>query len=124
MIAVPREVADTGFLRGNVAAALTYFTIIPAILFLKLMPFKQNHFVRFHAFQSIFLTLFALLAALLLRLAFALLAMIPGFGYLSAWLVVILAVLALFLIWMVAVVKALQGERFKLPLVGGFAERS
>jgi len=28
-----------------------------------------------------------------------------------------------FVIWLVLVVKALQGERFRLPLVGDFAEQ-
>jgi uncharacterized membrane protein len=31
--------------------------------------------------------------------------------------------LGFFVIWVVLVVKALQGEMFKLPLVGDFAER-
>jgi uncharacterized membrane protein len=31
--------------------------------------------------------------------------------------------LAFFIVWVVLIVKALQGEMFKLPLVGEFAER-
>jgi uncharacterized membrane protein len=30
--------------------------------------------------------------------------------------------LGFFVIWLVLVVKALQGERFTLPVIGGFAE--
>ena len=41
-------------LTDNVAGALAYLTIIPAILFLVLEPFNKRRFVRFHAFQSIF----------------------------------------------------------------------
>lgn len=124
MIDVPGAVASTGFLTENVAGALAYFTIIPALLFLRISPFKRNHFVRFHSFQSLFLAIAAALAALVLRGIFPLLTLVPWLGYLLAWLVVLLVGLAAALLWMVAVVKALQGELFKLPVIGGFAERA
>jgi uncharacterized membrane protein len=38
-------------------------------------------------------------------------------------LVSMLVSLALVVIWLVVIVKALQGEMYKLPLVGDFAER-
>lgn len=123
MIAAPGAVASTGFLKENVAGALAYVTFIPALIFLRIMPFKRNHFVRFHSFQSIFLLLAGLLVALVVRLLFPLLTLIPWLGYLLAWLAVLLVVLAWALLWAVAVVKALQGELFKLPVIGGLAER-
>jgi uncharacterized membrane protein len=48
---------------------------------------------------------------------------IPGFGRLFFLLVSMVVSLAFFAVWIVLIVKALQGERFKLPLVGDFAER-
>ena len=39
----------------NIAGVLAYITIIPAVVFLVLEPFKRNFFVRFHAFQHLFL---------------------------------------------------------------------
>lgn len=124
MIAVPGAVASTGFLKENVAGALAYFTFIPALVFLRIMPFKRNHFVRFHSFQSIYLLLAGLLVALGMRLVFPLLTLIPWLGYLLAWLAVLLVLLAWAMLWAVAVVKAFQGELFKLPVIGGFAERA
>ena len=41
-------------LTDNVAGALAYVTIIPAIIFLVLEPFNKKRFIRFHAFQCIF----------------------------------------------------------------------
>jgi uncharacterized membrane protein len=38
----------------NAAAGLAYLTIIPAIVFLIVVPFKSSSSVRFHAWQSIF----------------------------------------------------------------------
>jgi uncharacterized membrane protein len=124
MIDVPGAVASTSFLKENVAGALAYFTIVPALLFLGLMPFKRNHFVRFHSFQSIYLLISGVLIALVMRLMFPLLTLIPWLGYLLAWLIVLLGLLAWTLLWAVAVVKAFQGELFKLPVIGGLAERA
>lgn len=125
MIAVPGgAVATTGYLKENVAGALAYFTFIPAIVFLRTMPFKRNHFVRFHSFQSIFLLIAGVPIALAVRLIFPLITLIPWLGYLLAWLAVLLVLLAWVLLWAVAVVKAFQGELFKLPVIGGLAERA
>ena len=124
MIDVPGAVANTGFIKENVAGALAYFTFVPALIFLGIMPFKRNHFVRFHSFQSIFLLISGVLIALVMKLMFSLLAMIPRVGYLLAWLAALLVLLAFALVWVVAVVKAFQGELFKLPLIGGLAERT
>jgi uncharacterized membrane protein len=123
-IAVPGAVANTGFLKENVAGALAYFTFIPALVFLRIMPFKRNHFVRFHSFQSIFLIIAGLAIAVGLRLCFAVLTFIPMFGYMLAWLVALLVALAGVILWLVVVVKAFQGELFKLPVIGGLAERA
>ena len=35
----------------------------------------------------------------------------------------VVAILAAFVIWLVLIVKALQGEPFQLPLLGDFAEQ-
>jgi uncharacterized membrane protein len=124
MIDVPSAVAGVGFLKENVAGALAYFTFIPALIFLGIMPFKRNHFVRFHSFQSIFLLISGVLIALVMKLMFSLLAVIPRVGYLLAWLAALLVLLAFALVWAVSVVKAFQGELFKLPLIGDLAERT
>lgn len=124
MIAVPSAAASTGFLKENVAGALAYFTFVPALVFLAMMPFKRNHFVRFHSFQSIYLLVAGLLVALVMKLVYPLLTMIPWLGYLLAWLTMLLVLLAWVMLWAVAVVKAFQGELFRLPVIGGFAERA
>jgi uncharacterized membrane protein len=123
MIAVPGAVASTGWLKENVAGALAYVTFIPAVFFLRMLPFKRNHFVRFHSFQSIFLICAGILAAIGLRVLFAVLTLIPMLGYMLAWLVVLLVVLAGVILWLVLMVKAWQGEMFKLPVIGELAEK-
>jgi uncharacterized membrane protein len=123
MIDAPSTVGSTGFLKENVAGALAYLTFIPALIFLWIMPFKRNHFVRFHSLQSIFFAIAIVVAAVVMRILFAVLAVIPAIGFLVGWLAVILVALAWVITWLVVMVKALQGELFKLPWIGHMAER-
>jgi uncharacterized membrane protein len=50
--------------------------------------------------------------------------MIPVVGPLVLVLISVFLGLAAFVVWLVLVVKALQGERFKLPALGDFAEQN
>ncbi len=42
-------------LSDNAAGALAYVTVIPAIIFLIVEPYNKNPYIKFHAWQSIFL---------------------------------------------------------------------
>jgi uncharacterized membrane protein len=112
-----------GVLPENVAGALAYFTIIPAIIFLLVEPYNKNRFVRFHCFQCFGLCLVGLVAGATLRIAGFVLFFIPAFGPLLLLLVSMVVGLAFLAIWAVLIVKALQGEMLELPLVGEFAEQ-
>ena len=111
----------TGGLRDNIAAAMAYLTFVPAVVFLVAAPFKKNRFIRFHAFQSILLTLTAVLAGLALKLIFLVLSLIR-LGHLLLLLISGIVVFGCVILWLVLRVKALQGVLFKLPLIGGLAE--
>jgi uncharacterized membrane protein len=120
---VERAHGTVGALPETLAGALSYFTIIPAILFLLIEPYNKNRFVRFHSFQSLGMSLVALIVGALLRVIGFVGFFIPMLGPLLVWLVSGIVLLAFFAVWAVLVVKALQGEMFKLPLVGDFAGR-
>ncbi len=124
MIAAPAAVGTTGWLKENIAGALAYVTIIPAIIFLRIKPFKRNLFVRFHSWQSIFMLLAGIVVGFAVKVAFSIFTLIPRFGYLFGWLTVVLVFLGWVFAWLVVIVKALQGERFKLPIIGDFAEKA
>lgn len=111
-----------GALSENVAGALAYFTFLPAILFLFLEPYRRNVFIRFHALQSFLLTAAIVLLALVLRLASYALLVIPVLGPLLVVLVAVVAGLAAVFLWLVLVVKTFQGQPFKIPVLGDFAE--
>jgi len=115
--------STVGGLPETLAGALAYFLVVPAIVFLFVPPFSKNRFVRFHSFQCLGLCLVGVVIGAALRIAGVLLAFIPVVGHLLVALFTMLVSLAFFVVWVVLVVKALQGEMFKLPLVGDFAEK-
>ena len=104
-------------LSDNGAGAIAYLTIVPAIVFLIMPPYNKSPYVRFHAWQSIFLTV----AAIALYIVLAILVRIPFFGLLIIPLMLVVD-LALFILWLVAVLKALNGVKFNIPIIGPLAE--
>jgi uncharacterized membrane protein len=120
MRTVERARGTVGALPEPVAGALAYF-LVPTIVFLLIEPYKGNRFVRFHSFQCLGLCLVGLVVGAMLRVAGYALFFIPALGRLLFLLVSMVVSLALVAIWVVLIVKALQGETFKLPLVGPFA---
>jgi len=79
--------------------------------------------VRFHSFQCLLLWGAAILLAIALKLAGLLLFIIPVLGPLLVVLVSAVVGLGTVVIWLVLVVKAFQGESYKLPLLGEYAAR-
>jgi uncharacterized membrane protein len=98
-------------LEPNVASLLCY-TVgwITGIVFFILE--KENKLVRFHALQSI-------IVFGAITIASALLDWIPIVGGFFAAVIGIIA----FVLWIVLMVKAYQGEKYKIPLAGDFAEK-
>lgn len=98
-------------LQPNVAALLSYLAgFITGIIFYLIE--KENKFVRFHAMQSI-LT-FGGLFILQMILAF-----IPVIG----WILIPVISIASLILWIVLMIKAYQGEEFKLPIIADIAEK-
>jgi len=79
---------------------------------------KENKFVRFHAMQSI--VTFG--AFTVLSILFSILEQVNVVWVLFWILQLAIGVLAVVL-WIVLMVKAYQGERFKLPIAGDLAEK-
>jgi uncharacterized membrane protein len=121
MQAEPRAQGTIGALPAGIAGAVAYFTFVPAIVFLILEPYNKNRFLRFHSVQCLLLWAAATLVAIALKLASVVLFIIPVLGPLLVYLVSGVVALAAAVIWLVLVVKAFQGEMFRLPLLGDFA---
>jgi uncharacterized membrane protein/ribosomal protein L40E len=114
-----RQVAgSTTSLEPNIAGLLCYVLgWITGLVFILIE--KENKFVRFHAMQSI--VTFGAFTILWIPLSiFVRLDILWGLFWVIELIVSILA----FVLWIVLMVKAYQGERFKLPIAGDIAEKN
>ncbi len=104
-----QEGSSTG-LDPNLAGLLCYLAgFITGIVFIVIE--KENRYVRFHAFQSL-----AVFGGL-----FVLSVILPVFPLIGPLLSFLVGIGSLIL-WIVLMVKAYQGERFKVPVAGDWAE--
>ena len=110
-------------LHDNAAGAIAYITILPAIIFLILPPYSKRPYVRFHALQCIFFYFVTYVVSWFLNLRVMVSELLTPSRYTGLdWLI-----LAIWFVWMLiwvwCAVAALNGKRFKLPLLGALAER-
>jgi len=105
----------------NIAAVISYLTIIPAGLLLFLEPFRRNRFVRFHAMQHLLLFAAAVVGLVVAGLLWMILQLIPFMRVLVFPFAGLIS-LAWFFLWLLLVVKAYHHEYFKLPYLGELAE--
>ena len=110
--------APAAGLADNIAGMLCYL-FIPAIVFLVLEPYSKRRFIRFHAFQCIFLAI----ALFVLGIGLSILWHIPFLGWLVFFLLWPLISLAELILWIILLLKAYQGQMFKLPMIGDMAEK-
>jgi uncharacterized membrane protein len=103
--------APAAGLQDNVAGLLAYL-LIPAIIFLVMEPYNRNRFIRFHAFQAI-----------IYEIAWLVVAAVLGVLPIINLLLLPLASLAFFIGWIICLIKAFQGQMFKLPMIGDIAEK-
>ena len=104
------EKSSTG-LAENVAGLLCYVLGWVSGLVFVLIE-QENKFVRFHAIQSIYVFGALTIAGIILG-------WIPFIGGVLATLISILG----FVLWIILMIRAYQGVRFKLPWAGNFAEK-
>jgi uncharacterized membrane protein len=110
---------------SNVAGLLCYILgFITGIIFLVIEPYKNDKFVRFHAFQSIFFNValivfwiaYMIVASILGFVSLGLLAMVMG-------LVGLLISLAVLVYWIFLMYKAYNNEIYKIPFIGDLAAK-
>ena len=107
----PTSAAASAGLSENTAGALAYVTIIPSIIFLVMEPYNRSSFIKFHAWQNIFLFLVLFVASFI--------NIIPILGQL----VFLVVGLAAFVFWIIAILQASKGAKYKIPVIGNFAEK-
>lgn len=105
------ETKSTFGLDRNIACALTYVGAwVTGLIFL--LSEKSDKTVRFHAMQSIiFFGGINIIQIVLGR--------IPLIG----WSIMPLLGLLAFVVWIICIIKAYQGDKFMLPVIGEIAEK-
>jgi uncharacterized membrane protein len=121
--------SSTG-LDENIAALLSYvMTWLTGLIFFLIE--KDSRLVRFHAMQALILGIIAAVASFVLWFLYFIVIIIANqiSGVLGT-LVSLLLGLVIFLLfgallvgWILGMVKAYQGQYFKLPVIGNFAEK-
>ena len=115
-------------LTPNVASLLCYLLMfvtcaVPVSGIVFLMIEKDNKDVRFHAWQSIALGVAFYVLYIGLHILTWIMAHIATIlGVIIGFLIPIL-ILATLILWIVGMVKAYQGERWKIPFLGDFAAK-
>jgi uncharacterized membrane protein len=118
MLETSKVAGSTTSLEPNVAGLLCYVLgWITGLVFILIE--KENKFVRFHAMQSI--VTFG--AFSVLWIPFSILSQMDILRVLFGILQAVTGILA-FVLWIVLMIKAYQGERYKLPIVGDIAEKN
>lgn len=109
-------------LAPNIASLLCYVcTPITGIIFILLE--KENKEVQFHAWQATIFGLGYIAVVIALEILSAILGAIVGFIGVVVGLLVPMVGLVAFIVWIIALIKAYQGERWKIPYLGDFAEK-
>jgi uncharacterized membrane protein len=118
----PSGGAQGTVLAPNIASLLCYICMpITSIIFLIIE--KENQDVRFHAWQGTAFGVGYIVLIIALELLAAILGAIASvLGIIVGFFVPIVG-LAAFVVWIVCLIKAYQGERWRIPVVGDFAAK-
>jgi uncharacterized membrane protein len=111
----PQDQKSSTGLDANVASALAYIPIV-AIIFLVIE--KGSRLVKFHSVQSLGLAV----GCFIIWFGLMVVGLIPIIGWLTLLLWPIFGI-AMFVIWLIALLKAFKGEWYKLPVIGDIAEK-
>ena len=109
----------------NAAGALAYLAgFITGIIFLVVVPYKRDPFVRFHAFQSIFFNIAWIgFWILWIILGLILSAVTKGLFFFIQMPIDLLITLGGLCLWAFLMYSAYQGKRFRIRVIGAFAAK-
>ena len=106
-------------MQDNMASALCYVGwFITGIVFLVMEPYSKNRAIRFHAFQSIFMSV----ALIAVEMVLTIIVPFSFYGWLY-YLLWRLFGLACFALWAFLIYSAYQGKTVLLPVIGPLAQK-
>ncbi len=115
--------------KNNGLAAVAYLAGLITGIPVFLVSEQKDKYVRFHAIQSIFFCIMAIVVGIILGLLAIPLGLTPwalGMVYSSIWIaygmVLVVYIILVVLIWLYLMINAYAGKKYKLPLIGNMAE--
>lgn len=109
-------------LAPNIAGMVCYLCMPLTSIFFLVME-KENKEIQFHVWQSLSLFVSFFAAYIALYIVSAIIGSVIGFlGFVIGLFIPLLGLLG-FALTLVCLVKAYQGERWKIPYLGDFAEK-
>ena len=110
----------------NIACTLCYIPfagLVISIVFLLIAPYNTNRTVRFHAFQSLLLSVAVIAIEIIFHIFFNIMIAIFGFfGLLTAIIWPIFG-LACFVLWLYLLFSTFQGKTVVVPVIGPIAQK-
>ncbi|MGA3069753.1 MAG: DUF4870 domain-containing protein [Terracidiphilus sp.] len=110
------------YFTDNTAGAIVYITFLPAVVYLFLPPYNSRPYVRYHAWQSIFLNIATFVTEVVVGTILGITVPHLPAGFIGLHLIWPAIDLFWLVIWILCAVKAFNGEEFKLPIIGALAE--
>ncbi len=106
----------------NLVSAICYIIGPFAAIFLFIAPYNTNKAVRFHAFQSLFLSIGLFAVNIVLSTLASSMFYVTGVGVLLA-LVMSFFGLAVLALYVILAIRAYQGQGIELPFLSQFARQ-
>ncbi len=118
----------------NVAAGLSYIPVCFVHLIVAiaiLITDKTNKLARFHAVQSLMLTVLMIASYIVTFIIVMVIVVAAGalnapalmFASFLVYAVFFIVVIAMFVMLVISCIKAFQGQIFKIPVIGGMADK-
>lgn len=112
--------ANQGGINDNIAGLLCYLGgFITGIIFLFVKP--DSKFVRFHAWQSIMVSILIAVLSIIITIIDIILAYIPIIGWLVSILLSMIFGIGVFVLWILLMIFAYQGKETHIPFAGQIA---
>jgi uncharacterized membrane protein len=113
--------SPTSGLESNIAGLLCYlFGWVSGLIFLLI---DKRPFVRFHAAQSIAISIAAVAIAIAFWIVTAIVTVLSGGIGVLMGLLFPLIMLGIFIAVIICMIKAFKNEKFKLPVIGDIVEK-
>ncbi len=112
-------------LSTNLAAALSYaLGFITGIIFLVLVPYKNDKFIRFHAMQSVLFCVACIAFSIVWSIGVGILVSTMGYWVLTIDVPLrLLAGLGIFVYWLYVMFQAYSEREYHIPWIGDIAAK-